>query len=187
MTVTSSADLESRKHLAESLGGSLGDAGRSSQKEHPHAAGHRPLADLWDQVGAHQIVRKGFPSHPARQAHAAAVVQQNIGLVEDLPEGGILPGQIEGVSIDDVDLPGLSPAKPRHERRERLAAGQMVETDAKEHDLIPRDRSLPFLHESLRVGNHGSCSSGRRPTKRSGITALNSLRRTTWSITRSAT
>src|SRR3989442_8222420 len=186
MAVTHSTDLEDGKHLAESPGGSLGDAGCSSQKKRPHTPRNRPLAELRYQVGADQIVGEGLPCHPARQAHATAVVQQEIRFFEDLPEGRIPPGEIECVSVDDVDLPGLSPAKRRHEHREGLRTRQPVEADAEERDLISRDRSLPLWNGSVRVGNHGSCSSGRRPTKRSGISALTSLRRTTWSTTRSA-
>src|SRR5262245_53695442 len=185
--VLSSADSHIGEHSAKLVGSAFRDSGHSPQEENTHTSPRRRLAELRNEIGPDQVVRKRLPRQSGRDAHAAAIVQEEIGLVENLAKRGILPGEVDRVRVDDVDLSCLTLSERRDESCVRLVTGQSIESNTQEPDLSTSRPRVAVTPDRLRVGNQDSCSSGSSPTNRSGSTARTSRRLTTWSAARSRT
>src|SRR6266850_1626617 len=182
VAVVGSLDPKSRDQQTEPLSRAVRNALLSPQEEDAHPLGDRAFAELRHQVRPHQVVWKPFPRQTAGQIHAGPVVEEQVGPVQDLAKRAIPPGEVQGMGIDDVHLPGFALSEAGRKRGERVGAAQTVESDAEESDLVSRGpQAVPVGRRGPAA--HGSCSSGRRATKRSGITDLSSCRRTTWKST----
>src|SRR5439155_9079316 len=106
-----------------------------------------PLTKFGDQVRADVVVEKGLTGHSAGDLHTAAVIEENVRLVQDSAKGRIAPRQVQRVGVHDVNLPTLAPSKGTCERSMGFLSSPAIEANPqKGHLLAGRRASIPLGH-----------------------------------------
>jgi len=110
----------------------------TAEQEYSDLPPRRQLTELGSQVRADEIRGERLSRESAGQLNSAPVIEQHIGIIQDVSKGSVGPCQVQGVGVHNEDFPCLSPAESSRQVSVDRRSVKSIESNAQQNDFLPR-------------------------------------------------